>query len=117
VRWLPLGDPSILAVHALARAAARDGTRVLLSGEGADELFLGYRRYRALAHHRSLPALRRFAPQWSMRVWADRCGRSRRPIRVGAARGNAAGVRWRGPRARVCPPTMLARRVAPRLVA
>jgi asparagine synthase (glutamine-hydrolysing) len=67
---LPLGDPSILAVHALARAAAADGIRVLLSGEGADELFLGYRRYRALAHLPRARWLRRFAPRWSMRYAA-----------------------------------------------
>lgn len=44
---LPQGDPSVLAAHALARAAASDGVRVLLSGEGADEQWLGYRRHRA----------------------------------------------------------------------
>lgn len=67
---LPLGDPSILAVHALARAAAADGIRVLLSGEGADELFLGYRRYRALARLPRMPMLRTVAPTWSMRFAA-----------------------------------------------
>jgi asparagine synthase (glutamine-hydrolysing) len=64
---MPLGDPSVLAVHALARAAAKDGIRVLLGGEGADEAFFGYRRYRALQHMPRLPWLRRFAPLWSMR--------------------------------------------------
>ncbi len=44
---LPLGDPSVLAVHALARRAALDGIRVLLSGEGADDLLLGYPRHQA----------------------------------------------------------------------
>ena len=44
---LPLGDPSLLAVHALSRRAVQDGIKVLLSGEGADELLLGYRRHRA----------------------------------------------------------------------
>ncbi len=67
---LPLGDPSILAMHALARAAAADGIRVLLSGEGADELFLGYRRYRALARLPRTTWLRALAPQWSMRYGA-----------------------------------------------
>jgi asparagine synthase (glutamine-hydrolysing) len=43
---MPLGDPSVLAAHAVARQARADGVRVLLSGEGADELFLGYRRHR-----------------------------------------------------------------------
>lgn len=45
---LPVGDPSTLAAHAVARAAARAGVRVLLSGEGGDEMFFGYRRYRAM---------------------------------------------------------------------
>ncbi|MBL8751922.1 MAG: asparagine synthetase B [Planctomycetes bacterium] len=67
---LPLGDPSILLVHALARAAAADGIRVLLSGEGADELFLGYRRYRALARLPHATWLRALAPRWSMRYGA-----------------------------------------------
>ncbi len=64
---LPLGDPSVLAVHAVARAAAADGIRVLLGGDGADELFLGYRRYRALAWLPRLPWLRALRPHWSMR--------------------------------------------------
>jgi asparagine synthase (glutamine-hydrolysing) len=64
---MPLGDPSVCAVHATARAAAAQGVRVLLSGEGADECFLGYRRYRALAHLPRLPWLAPFAPRWSMR--------------------------------------------------
>jgi asparagine synthase (glutamine-hydrolysing) len=68
---LPLGDPSVLAVHALAQAAARDGVRVLLSGEGADELLLGYRRHHAmtfLRRRRSVPAW--LLPRWSMRTSA-----------------------------------------------
>jgi len=52
---MPLPDPSVVAVHALARRVAADGTRVLLSGEGADELLLGYPRHRAAAR---LPGLR-----------------------------------------------------------
>lgn len=67
---VPLGDPSVLAVHATARAAAAHGVRILLGGEGADELFLGYRRYRALAALPRLPFLRAFAPRWSMRYAA-----------------------------------------------
>jgi asparagine synthase (glutamine-hydrolysing) len=38
----------------------------MLGGEGADELLLGYRRYRVLARLPRLPALARFAPRWSM---------------------------------------------------
>lgn len=46
---MPQGDPSVLAAYATARAARGDGIRVLLSGEGADDLWLGYRRHRAAA--------------------------------------------------------------------
>lgn len=63
----PLGDPSVLALFAVARAAAADGVRVLLGGEGADELLLGYRRYRALSQLPRLPWLRGAMPRWSMR--------------------------------------------------
>ncbi len=62
---LPLGDPSVLAVHALARAAAADGVRILLSGEGADEALLGYARHRTLRWPLGLglPAVAR--PSWN----------------------------------------------------
>lgn len=62
---LPLGDPSLLAVHALSRAAAADGIKVLLSGEGADELLLGYRRHRLQRWLPPWPLLPRWlVPQW-----------------------------------------------------
>ena len=41
----PLGDPTALPLFATVRAAAPE-VRVLLSGEGADELFAGYPGYR-----------------------------------------------------------------------
>ncbi|MEI6129204.1 MAG: asparagine synthase-related protein [Planctomycetota bacterium] len=64
---LPLGDPSVLALHALAKAAAQDGVRVLLSGEGSDEGLLGYARHRALAGVCWLRLVGLPAPRWSMR--------------------------------------------------
>ena len=66
----PLGDPSILAVHAVARRAAEHGVKVMLGGEGADELLLGYRRYRLLARLPRLPGRRllaRLFSGWSMK--------------------------------------------------
>ncbi|MGI5184689.1 asparagine synthase (glutamine-hydrolyzing) [Dactylosporangium sp. CA-152071] len=54
----PVADPAIVPLWFLARTAARDVT-VVLSGEGADELFAGYEIYRepaALAGVAGLPA-------------------------------------------------------------
>lgn len=44
----PLADPAIAASFLLCRRARRDGTIVLLSGQGADELYHGYRSHRAI---------------------------------------------------------------------
>jgi asparagine synthase (glutamine-hydrolysing) len=54
----PLGDPAILPTYLLAEAARRD-VKVILSGEGADELFGGYPTYlghRAASVFAGLPA-------------------------------------------------------------
>jgi asparagine synthase (glutamine-hydrolysing) len=84
---LPLGDPSVLAVHALARRAAGDGIRVLLSGEGADELLLGYARHRAARWLPCARPVRRLLPRggWSM-------ARGRRLLRAAAARDPYAAL-------------------------
>ena len=44
----PLGDWALVPTYALCKAVRDSGLRVALSGEGADELFLGYDRYRSL---------------------------------------------------------------------
>ena len=41
----PSGNPTWIALSFIARAARSDGIKVLLSGDGADELFGGYKRW------------------------------------------------------------------------
>lgn len=41
----PVSDPSALALMLLAENSRRDGMKVMLAGEGADELFGGYNSY------------------------------------------------------------------------
>jgi asparagine synthase (glutamine-hydrolysing) len=50
IRYLeePLADPAIINCFLVSQLAREHGTKVLLTGQGADELFGGYPRYRAL---------------------------------------------------------------------
>lgn len=41
----PLNDPAALPLYLLMKKIGSEGYKVLLSGEGSDELFLGYRQY------------------------------------------------------------------------
>ncbi|MDO8260825.1 MAG: asparagine synthase C-terminal domain-containing protein, partial [Candidatus Magasanikbacteria bacterium] len=41
----PLNDPAAVPLYLLFEAIKKDGYKVVLSGEGSDELFLGYRQY------------------------------------------------------------------------
>ena len=41
----PLNDPAAIPLYLLFENIAKDGYKVVLSGEGSDELFLGYRQY------------------------------------------------------------------------
>ena len=72
----PVGDPSAFPLFLLAKAA-REHVSVVLSGEGADELFGGYRVY-----------LEPFA--------VDRLRRLPRPVRALAARVGRLEVTFRG---------------------
>lgn len=64
----PVADPSALALMILSETARAEGQRVMLSGEGADELFGGYPaylRYLLAAKLRRLPGpLRRGLSRW-----------------------------------------------------
>ncbi|OHE02062.1 MAG: asparagine synthase (glutamine-hydrolyzing) [Sulfurimonas sp. RIFCSPLOWO2_12_36_12] len=41
----PLNDPAAVPLYLLFEEIKKDGIKVVLSGEGSDELFLGYRQY------------------------------------------------------------------------
>ena len=44
----PQADPAPINSLLIARQARRDGVKVLMSGQGADDIFTGYRRHRAV---------------------------------------------------------------------
>jgi asparagine synthase (glutamine-hydrolysing) len=55
----PVADPAGFLTYTLAKQARKDGIAALLSGIGADELLLGYRRHRAVWYYEHTPALLR----------------------------------------------------------
>jgi asparagine synthase (glutamine-hydrolysing) len=67
----PLADQALLASHAVARFA-REHVKVVVGGEGADELFGGYPRYRWLSRAARLSGA---LPQTIATGLADRLGR------------------------------------------
>lgn len=94
----PPGNPNTLAIDLLAREA-RHTVKVMLTGEGCDELFAGYNRffYTALQHHH--PAMFRLgaklAGQTRGRLWRlfGQAGESlERQMITGSAYGAAALV-------------------------
>lgn len=55
----PLANPNALATYLVARQARADGLKVLLTGDGGDELFAGYERYALdtrISQYQRLPA-------------------------------------------------------------
>ncbi len=57
----PIADPATITCYLICRLAREHGTKVLLSGQGADELFGGYPRYAVLRALRWLDRLPRAA--------------------------------------------------------
>lgn len=57
----PFDSPSVCMQQLVMRAAAANGLRVLLDGQGADELWLGYRRYLPWWLHQGGNGLHRWA--------------------------------------------------------
>lgn len=55
----PIGDPAAINTFLICKAARKKGVKVLLSGMGADEIFCGYRRQKALLfaqNYKKLPS-------------------------------------------------------------
>lgn len=91
----PTADYAILPTWKLARFVAQEhGLKVVLCGEGGDELFAGYGRYRALAR----PWIFGGKTGWSKGVFhgldvlRDRGDAWRDPIGAGEALGRARGL-------------------------
>jgi asparagine synthase (glutamine-hydrolysing) len=57
----PLAFPSSVPLHFVSSLARQHGVKVVLTGEGADELFLGYNRYRVTAWNERIGA-----PYWRL---------------------------------------------------
>ena len=73
----PLGDPAVLPTWLLAQAA-REHVKVILSGEGADELFGGYPTYlghKLAAHWQRIPSPLRHAFRWAVDWWPSSTGK------------------------------------------
>ena len=73
----PIGDPAALPTYLLA-AAAREDVKVVLSGEGADELFGGYPTYlghRVAAAYQRIPSIARDGLRWLANAWPASTGK------------------------------------------
>jgi asparagine synthase (glutamine-hydrolysing) len=73
----PLGDPAVLPTWLLAEAA-REHVKVILSGEGADELFGGYPTYlghKFAARWQRVPGPFRAAARWAVDRWPSSTGK------------------------------------------
>jgi asparagine synthase (glutamine-hydrolysing) len=80
----PLVEPVFVSTHFLAQLARAHGVPVVLTGDGADELFGGYRRYaaaRRLARYERLPGIERLVPSLATLITRGTAGANLRGLR------------------------------------
>jgi asparagine synthase (glutamine-hydrolysing) len=81
----PIGDPAAINTYLICKAAKEKGVKVILSGMGADEIFFGYRRQKAVliaSHYKKLPkSIRHFIGAIAKRLPVKVFGRGVRTIR------------------------------------
>ncbi|HKP91744.1 MAG TPA: asparagine synthase (glutamine-hydrolyzing) [Thermoleophilaceae bacterium] len=87
----PLADPVCIPLHAVCRLARENGIKVVLAGEGADELFWGYHGYHGALErwrlHRAALAAPRVLRRLAAAVTSPRTAPLRREQLEGFARG------------------------------
>ncbi|MFM9057062.1 MAG: asparagine synthetase B family protein, partial [Bacteroidota bacterium] len=64
----PLADPTAIPIHYLAKMARANGTQVVLTGDGADELFAGYSSWMRYARLAPLYAALQKSPDFLKQV-------------------------------------------------
>ncbi len=95
----PIAFPSSVLLYFVSRLA-RDHVKVVLTGEGADELFLGYNRYRVTAWNERAGRVYRFVPPALRAAIRSSVGSWPAPVRRRAGRTFVALES--GPRALFC---------------
>lgn len=66
----PLADPTSIPIHYICRAAKQQNIKVILSGDGADELFAGYRNWQDYIKNASAYQLLLNSPPSALRILA-----------------------------------------------
>jgi asparagine synthase (glutamine-hydrolysing) len=79
----PIADPAVISSYLICKLAKENQTTVLLSGQGADELFCGYPRYPLMHATNSLNHLPRFLR--SFVSWSAHCLPGAREGHLGAS--------------------------------